>query len=233
MNLVLVPQLLRVMDKMEKRSDFSGNLRNWNRLYGYSLKLSAELLGKELAIADNSPIKTLTTLEVTIVTQKAAVGLLFLLFIGILSPNGILFAKEKPESIGMLNGVVKDAARLKDKVVYVDFWASWCGPCRKSFPWLKEVSARYEEKGLKVITINLDRDRAAAKKFLEELKIPFEVVYDSTGALAEKFGVEALPSSYLFGRDGKLRSEHRGFIPANASKMDELINKLLMEGSKK
>ncbi len=195
--------------------------------------MSVVLLAKVLAMADNNPIKTLTTLEVTIVTQKTVVGLFFLLCIGFLSPSAELCAKEKPESIGMLSAVVNDAAQLKDKVVYVDFWASWCGPCRKSFPWLKELSARYEEKGLKVITINLDRDRAAAKKFLEEFKIPFEVVYDSTGALAEKFGVEALPSSYLFGRDGKLRSEHRGFIPANASKMDELINKLLMEGSKK
>ncbi len=184
-------------------------------------------------MADNNPIKTLTTLEVTIVIQKTTVGFILLLFIVILSANGSLQAKERPESISVLDAVVKDAAQLKEKVVYVDFWASWCGPCRKSFPWLKEVSARYGEKGLKVITINLDRDRAAAKKFLEELKIPFEVVYDSTGALAEKFGVEALPSSYLYGRDGKLRSEHRGFIPANASKMDELINKLLMEGSKK
>lgn len=161
--------------------------------------------------------------------QKTAVGFLLLLFIVVLSLDGFLYAKEKPESIDALKSVVKDAAQLKGKVVYVDFWASWCGPCRKSFPWLKDVDARYGAKGLKVVTINLDRDRAAAKKFLEELKIPFEVIYDSTGALAEKFGVEALPSSYLYGRDGKLRSEHRGFIPANAPKMDQLINKLLIE----
>lgn len=83
------------------------------------------------------------------------------------------------------------------------------------------------------MTINLDRDRAAAKKFIEEMKLPFEVFYDSTGAVAEKFGIEAIPSSYLYGRDGKLRSEHRGFNPAKAPEMDSLISKLLMEGPKK
>lgn len=159
---------------------------------------------------------------------------LFFALIGIclFSSTDELCAKNKPDSVNVITAIVKDAASLKDKVVYVDFWASWCGPCRRSFPWLKEISARYEAKGFKVVTINLDRDRAAAKKFIEDMKIPFEVFYDSTGALAEKFGIEAIPSSYIYGRDGKLKTEHRGFHPTTAPEMDSLISKLLMEGSK-
>lgn len=172
-------------------------------------------------------------LEVTIVIQKFRFYFLTLLCLGLLSQFSSLSARNAPDSINVLTSVVNDAAQLQNKVVYVDFWASWCGPCRKSFPWLQTINSRLEEKGFKVLTINVDRDRAAAKKFLDEMKIPFEVVYDSTGALAEKFGLEAIPSSYLYGRDGQLHSVHRGFNPAKAPELEALINKLLTEGPKK
>lgn len=165
--------------------------------------------------------------------QRTALAFFAVFCVCLVSSTGELFAKNKPDSINVITGVVKDASSLKGKVVYVDFWASWCGPCRRSFPWLKDISARYEAKGFKVVTINLDRDRSAAKKFIEEMKLPFEVFYDSTGAIAEKFGIEAIPSSYLYGRDGILKSEHRGFNPAKGPEMDSLISKLLMEGPKK
>ncbi len=160
-------------------------------------------------------------------------GLLSLTIILISSAVIPLLAKDKIDSVNVVAAAVKDASQLKGKVVYVDFWASWCGPCRRSFPWLKEVAARYQDKGLRIVTINLDRDKAAADKFIAEYQIPFEVVYDRSGEIATHYGLEAIPSSYIYGRDGKLRHTHRGFDPKNAGQLDSLIGVLIKEGVKK
>ena len=137
------------------------------------------------------------------------------------------------DSLNSIRAVVKEPAQLKNKVVYVDFWASWCGPCRRSFPWMQQLEAKYADRGFKIVTVNLDRDRAAAKKFLQDLNATFEVIYDSTGALATKYSLEAMPTSFIYGRDGKLRKQHRGFNPKETDGIDMLIDELLKEGAKK
>ena len=107
-----------------------------------------------------------------------------------------------------------DALRLADyrgKVVVVDFWASWCVPCRRSFPWMNDMQARYGEHGLVVVGINVDRERSAADQFLAEIPADFRIHYDTDGRLAEQFGVEAMPSSYVIGRDGEIVARHLGF----------------------
>ncbi len=97
------------------------------------------------------------------------------------------------------------------KVVIVDFWASWCVPCRRSFPWLNAMHQKYAAEGLVIIGVNLDADRSEAIKFLEEYPPEFEIYYDETKDLAREFGVVAMPSSYLIGRDGEIKSKHFGF----------------------
>ena len=96
-------------------------------------------------------------------------------------------------------------------VVIVDFWASWCVPCRRSFPWLNAMHQKYAAEGLVIIGVNLDADRSEAIKFLEEYPPEFEIYYDETKDLAREFGVVAMPSSYLIGRDGEIKSKHFGF----------------------
>ncbi|HZF09007.1 MAG TPA: TlpA disulfide reductase family protein [Thermoanaerobaculia bacterium] len=100
---------------------------------------------------------------------------------------------------------------LRTKVVLVDFWASWCGPCRQSFPWLSAMSARYGESGLVVVAIDLDKDRSLAETFLHELAPPFTVAFDPAGKTAEAFDVQTMPSSYLVNRAGRVVYSHPGF----------------------
>jgi len=100
---------------------------------------------------------------------------------------------------------------LRTKVVLVDFWASWCGPCRQSFPWLSAMSARYGERGLVVVAINLDKDRSLAETFLRELTPSFTVAFDPAGKTAEAFDVQTMPSSFLVSRTGRLVYSHAGF----------------------
>ncbi|TRX53489.1 TlpA disulfide reductase family protein [Thalassomonas sp. M1454] len=100
----------------------------------------------------------------------------------------------------------------KGKVIYLDFWASWCIPCRKSFPWMNEMEAKYKDKGFKVITINLDVEKELAEEFLLENPANFTVLYDPKGIIAKEFKLKGMPSSYLIGKDGQPKSAHVGFF---------------------
>ena len=122
-----------------------------------------------------------------------------------------------------------DLSAYKGKIVYLDFWASWCGPCRLSFPWMNQVQQVYASKGVVVIAVNVDRDRAQADAFLEQMPHNFRIVYDPNGKIASKFNFKDMPTSVLIGRDGKQYFVHSGFFPAQQSEyaahLESLIGK--------
>lgn len=105
-----------------------------------------------------------------------------------------------------------DIGRWKGSVVLVDFWASWCGPCRESFPWMAGILDKYRDRGLVVVAINLDEDRAAADAFIEANPYNFEYVFDPGGVLATAFDLQVMPSSILFDRAGGAIYRHTGFL---------------------
>jgi cytochrome c biogenesis protein CcmG/thiol:disulfide interchange protein DsbE len=104
-----------------------------------------------------------------------------------------------------------DLSPWKGQVVLLDFWASWCGPCRESFPWMDEMARKYADRGLVVVAINVDRERQAADGFLEGTSFDFQYLYDPEGLLAEAHAVETMPSSILFDRQGRPVFRHAGF----------------------
>jgi len=112
---------------------------------------------------------------------------------------------------------------LKGRLVYVDFWASWCEPCRRSFPWLNTLRERYADRGLTIVAINLDKDRRTADAFLEKFPTSFLVAYDPAGKTAEAYRVSAMPSSFLIGPTGTLLSSHAGFDPRKTGAIEALI----------
>jgi cytochrome c biogenesis protein CcmG, thiol:disulfide interchange protein DsbE len=116
-----------------------------------------------------------------------------------------------------------DLDSLRGKVVLVDFWASWCEPCRRSFPWLASLHQRYAQRGLTIVAINLDKDRAAAEAFLKRFPAPFPVAFDPPGKSAEAFGVSAMPTSYLIGPTGTVLYSHEGFTPKDTSGIEARI----------
>lgn len=138
-------------------------------------------------------------------------------------------AKEAAATLAPIEAALGPGQDLKDKVVYLDFWASWCLPCRQSFPWLKELAARYGQRGLQVVTVNLDKERTEAEKFVKELNVDLKVVYDADGKLAKQFHVDAMPTSFIFDRKGNPQSRHRGFHVDDKRELDSLINALLAE----
>ena len=119
--------------------------------------------------------------------------------------------------------------QYKGKVVYVDFWASWCGPCVKSFPFMNQLDSELKQQGLEVIGINLDEEIEEAKQFLQQTPASFTVAKDPDQKCAKDFGVKAMPSSYLIDRNGTIRHEHLGFRPGEAEEFRVLVEQLLAE----
>ncbi|OUS32843.1 thioredoxin [Thalassotalea sp. 42_200_T64] len=115
----------------------------------------------------------------------------------------------------------------KGKVIYLDFWASWCVPCRKSFPWMNEMQVKYAEQGLKIITVNVDVEKFLADEFLQENPANFTVIYDPNGAIAKEFKLKGMPSSYLLDKAGKPVSAHVGFFNNKKAEYEAEIAKLL------
>lgn len=118
---------------------------------------------------------------------------------------------------------------IEGRVIWVDFWASWCVPCRRSFPWLNEMQRKHGEAGLQIIGVNLDKDRALADAFLGEVPAEFALRFDPTGVLAKQFGVKAMPSSFLIDRDGNVLEMHFGFRTAETPDYERAIEAALAE----
>lgn len=118
---------------------------------------------------------------------------------------------------------------LHGKVVLLDFWASWCSPCLRSFPWMNDLQQKHAGEGLVVVAVNLDQDRALADGFLDKVPAQFRVEYDGTGDLARQFGVKAMPTSFLIDRAGKVRARHAGFREKQRHEREQQIEQLLKE----
>lgn len=132
-----------------------------------------------------------------------------------------------PELAGFkLEGKLPD--ELKGKVVIVDFWASWCGPCKESFPVLNELKKKYAGRGLVIIAVNVDEERADMETFLKENPATFTVVRDAAQKLVPKTGIKTMPSSFVLDGDGKVRFAHAGFHGDKTKKQyEEQIESLL------
>ena len=116
---------------------------------------------------------------------------------------------------------------LRGKAVLVDFWASWCGPCRQSFPWMNGLLKKYGDKGLAIVAVNLDKDRDLASNFLAEVPAAFTVAFDPLGKTAESYKVKAMPTTFLVSPDGKLLLTHAGFDAKHASEFEARIAEAL------
>jgi cytochrome c biogenesis protein CcmG/thiol:disulfide interchange protein DsbE len=116
---------------------------------------------------------------------------------------------------------------IEGRVVWVDFWASWCVPCRRSFPWMNTMHAKYAAQGLQIIAVNVDKERALADGFLAETPARFGVRYDPEAQLAKRFEVQTMPSSYLLDASGNVIAKHFGFKLADAAEYEQQIEAAL------
>ena len=158
--------------------------------------------------------------------MKKIISLLTIVFM-LFSNNGFAAFNQAPSI--KLPGV-DGAVNLEDfrgKVVYLDFWASWCIPCKKSFPWMNEIKKKYKEKGFEIIAVNLDKNKASADAFLKDMEVVFTLAFDQKGDSAAEYKLRGMPSSYLIGRDGIVYASHIGFRDKDKDELEQVIINLL------
>jgi thiol-disulfide isomerase/thioredoxin len=131
-------------------------------------------------------------------------------------------------SLRTASGDAVDLSALRGKVVYVDFWASWCTPCRRAFPWMSEMQKKYGPSGFTIIAVNVDKKREDAERFLQGFaKPPFSVVYDPDGRTPALWEVKGMPSSFLVDGKGNVAAVETGFHDTNVAELENRIKALL------
>ncbi|MEW5854952.1 MAG: TlpA disulfide reductase family protein [Myxococcota bacterium] len=139
------------------------------------------------------------------------------------------------EEMGPALGMADESGRLIDsqavqgRVVLVDFWASWCGPCQHSIPFYRRLYERFQRKGLVVVGVNVDDDHDDMREYLAVHPLPFSIIWDKEKALSGRFGVMQLPTAFLFDRKGRLRKTRLGFDPEEMREVEDEVRLLLGE----
>ena len=141
------------------------------------------------------------------------------------------FSAQAPEF--KLEGQKKqvELSDYRGQIVYLDFWASWCQPCRKSFGWMNKMQSLYGKEGFKVIAINLDESREKANTFLKQVPAKFDVAFDPRGNTAKSYHIKAMPSSYIIDKHGNVVHANLGFRGNDEEKLEEKIRTLIRQST--
>lgn len=143
-----------------------------------------------------------------------------------------LFAKQTLPETSLKNfrtGEVISTSALQGKVLYLDFWASWCKPCKKSFPFMNELHNQYPADQFAIVAINMDEYPADAEKFLKEIPAEFTIYTNESNTLATSLELPGLPVAFVIGKDGEIKGRHIGFNDRKKSKKIQQIDYLLQQ----
>lgn len=120
-------------------------------------------------------------------------------------------------------------SEYRGQVVMINFWATWCGPCRQEMPKLDEIFARYEPAGFALLGVNIDEDSAQAQRLADELGVTFPLLFDDEQSVSRLYDVQAMPMTVMVDRDGEVRSVHYGYRPGMEQRYLDEVRALLRE----
>ena len=120
-------------------------------------------------------------------------------------------------------------AEQRGNVVMLNFWASWCGPCKQEMPLLDELHKRYSRAGFTIIGVNVERDPEDAKRVLRDIPVSFPVLFDTESSVSKLYDVSAMPTTVMIDRDGNIRHLHKGFKPGFENEYRKQIKQLIRE----
>ena len=120
-------------------------------------------------------------------------------------------------------------SELRGDVVMLNFWASWCGPCRQEMPLLEKIHKKYKRLGFTLLGVNVEENSRDAKNYLKDVKVTFPILFDTTQKTSKLFDVSAMPTTILIDRNGNKRYLHKGYKPGYENDYKKEIKKLLRE----
>jgi len=144
--------------------------------------------------------------------------------------HAVALQDEAPDfTLKSLEGSNLRLEEYRGQVVLINFWASWCGPCRQEMPLLDQLHNRYEETGFAVLGVNVEGEVKPAQKIVDKTKVTFPVLIDEDQKVSEMYNLEAMPSTVVVDRDGVIRYIHRGYKPGDEAKYFEIVKTLIRE----
>jgi peroxiredoxin len=164
--------------------------------------------------------------------RKSAAGIM----VSILLTTNIAFSLEVGDRApafkapALRGGGMVELSQYRGKIIYLDFWASWCAPCLTAIPEVEEMRGEFPSEDFQIIAVNLDQKAKKAIRFLSKNPVGYPSASDPDGRLPSKYGVDTMPTSYLIDRDGVIRYVHRGFQRGDGSKLRHEIDALLRAG---
>lgn len=132
-------------------------------------------------------------------------------------------------ALAALSGPNQRLSEHVGQVVLLNFWATWCGPCRQEMPYLEEIYRRYRDAGFTVLGVNLDNDPEGARNMVEDLGVSFPVLFDGDKSVSRLYQVRAMPMTFLIDRDGQVRFVHHGYRPGLEASYLEQVRALVRE----
>jgi peroxiredoxin len=157
-----------------------------------------------------------------------SVALFIVLFAGQALAVGL--QEEAPDfTLKSLDGGNLRLEEYRGQVVLINFWASWCGPCRQEMPLLDRLHHRYEDTGFAVLGINVEGDSDSAQEIVDKTKVTFPILIDDGQKVSELYSLEAMPSTVVVDRDGVIRYIHLGYKPGDEAKYVEVVKALIRE----
>ncbi len=146
------------------------------------------------------------------------------------SAKTTLLHKPAPDfTLKSLEGPNIKLSELRGDVVLINFWASWCGPCRQEMPLLEELNTKYAPMGFTMLGVNVEQDSTAAKSMLAELGISFPILFDDQNSVSESYDVIAMPTTIVVDRDGNVQYVHHGYKPGDEDKYQDAIRSAIRQ----
>ena len=162
--------------------------------------------------------------------KNSLIGFIFVVFAASSLASSGMEGQPAPDfALKSASGENLRLSEYRGDVVMINFWATWCGPCRQEMPLLDELYTRYQRVGFNLLGVNIDDDAAGALKMVQELGVNFPVLFDSRKEVSRLYEVEAMPTTVLLDREGRVRHVHHGYKPGYEEKYLAEIRSLLRE----
>ena len=157
--------------------------------------------------------------------------LVLLVSLWILTPVNASTIQGKAPNFTLKSNTGKNVklSELRGQVILLNFWASWCGPCRQEMPLLEKLHKRYKALGFTVLGVNVEEDPRKAKTLLKDISVSFPILFDTSNKVSKQYKVSAMPSTVMIDRDGNMRYLHKGYKPGDEAQYKKWVKKLVRE----